>query len=267
MSSSSSPCAACKLLRRKCTQGCVFAPYFPPDSPAKFANVHRVFGASNVSKILSDLPPHQRGDAVTSLAYEAEARLRDPVYGCVSYITILQCQVNEIREQIATARKELAGYIGPAAFGALVALPPQYHHPAAAQYAGMHLGQQQMVQLQHHHQQQMAEAQQMAAAAENARDQGVMTRQAAAYAQAAPGGGAGATVAIVPHETGAPYDGGGFLLHQQPASQAQTAMALTYQMESSPPPSSSGQSPAEEVSHQQHTDGSDEGSGGVAQPA
>jgi hypothetical protein len=266
MSSSSSPCAACKLLRRKCTQGCVFAPYFPPDSPAKFANVHRVFGASNVSKILSDLPPHQRGDAVTSLAYEAEARLRDPVYGCVSYITILQCQVNEIREQMAAARKELAGYIGPAAFGALVAAPPQYHHhpAAAAQYAGVHLGQQQMVQLQlqQHHHHQMAEAQQMAAAAENAREQGVMMRQAAAYSHA------GATGALVPHDTGKPYDGGGFLLHQQPASQqAQTAVALTYHMESSPPPSSSGQSPAEEVSHQQHTDGSDEGSGGVAQPA
>lgn len=52
MSSSSSPCAACKLLRRKCTQGCVFAPYFPPGEPHKFANVHKVFGASNVSKLL-----------------------------------------------------------------------------------------------------------------------------------------------------------------------------------------------------------------------
>ena len=47
-----SPCAACKLLRRKCAQDCVFAPYFPADEPQKFANVHKVFGASNVNKML-----------------------------------------------------------------------------------------------------------------------------------------------------------------------------------------------------------------------
>jgi hypothetical protein len=46
------PCAACKLLRRRCAAGCVFAPHFPPAEPHKFANVHRVFGASNVSKLL-----------------------------------------------------------------------------------------------------------------------------------------------------------------------------------------------------------------------
>jgi hypothetical protein len=34
------------------------------------------------------------------------------------------CQVNEIHEQIATTRKELTGYIGPVAFGALIAAPP-----------------------------------------------------------------------------------------------------------------------------------------------
>ncbi|KHN36206.1 LOB domain-containing protein 36 [Glycine soja] len=34
-SSSNSPCAACKFLRRKCTQECVFAPYFPPDNPQR----------------------------------------------------------------------------------------------------------------------------------------------------------------------------------------------------------------------------------------
>lgn len=47
-----SPCASCKLLRRRCAKDCVFAPYFPPDDPHKFAMVHKVFGASNVSKML-----------------------------------------------------------------------------------------------------------------------------------------------------------------------------------------------------------------------
>lgn len=46
------PCAACKLLRRRCAQECPFSPYFPPHEPQKFASVHKVFGASNVSKML-----------------------------------------------------------------------------------------------------------------------------------------------------------------------------------------------------------------------
>lgn len=47
-----SPCAACKLLRRRCTPDCIFAPYFPAHQPHKFASVHKVFGASNVNKML-----------------------------------------------------------------------------------------------------------------------------------------------------------------------------------------------------------------------
>lgn len=47
------PCAACKLLRRRCAEECPFSPYFPPHEPQKFAAVHKVFGASNVSKLLS----------------------------------------------------------------------------------------------------------------------------------------------------------------------------------------------------------------------
>lgn len=46
------PCAACKLLRRRCAQECPFSPYFSPHEPQKFASVHKVFGASNVTKML-----------------------------------------------------------------------------------------------------------------------------------------------------------------------------------------------------------------------
>ncbi|XP_022752106.1 LOB domain-containing protein 36-like [Durio zibethinus] len=115
MSSSNSPCAACKFLRRKCTQECVFAPYFPPDNPQKFANVHKVFGASNVAKLLNELNASQREDAVNSLAYEAEARLRDPVYGCVGLISILQHRLKQMQHDLNNAKKELATYIGPQA--------------------------------------------------------------------------------------------------------------------------------------------------------
>ncbi|CAI0450446.1 unnamed protein product [Linum tenue] len=102
-----SPCAACKLLRRRCAQDCVFAPYFPADEPHKFANVHKVFGASNVNKMLQELGEQQRSDAVSSMVYEANARIRDPVYGCVGAISSLQQQVDSLRAQLAVAQAEL----------------------------------------------------------------------------------------------------------------------------------------------------------------
>ncbi|KAL2326295.1 hypothetical protein Fmac_025353 [Flemingia macrophylla] len=110
MASSNSPCAACKFLRRKCQPECAFAPYFPPDQPQKFANVHRIFGASNVTKLLNDLHPHQREDAVNSLAYEAEMRLRDPVYGCVGVISLLQHQLRQLQMDLYCAKSELSRY-------------------------------------------------------------------------------------------------------------------------------------------------------------
>ncbi|KAK7266045.1 hypothetical protein RIF29_18684 [Crotalaria pallida] len=107
---SNSPCAACKFLRRKCMPDCLFAPYFPPEEPQKFANVHKIFGASNVSKLLNEVQPHQREDAVNSLAYEAEARIKDPVYGCVGAISVLQRQVMRLQKELDATNADLIRY-------------------------------------------------------------------------------------------------------------------------------------------------------------
>ncbi|KAG8380890.1 hypothetical protein BUALT_Bualt06G0063700 [Buddleja alternifolia] len=107
MGNGNSPCASCKLLKRRCAKDCVFAPYFPSDDPHKFAIVHKVFGASNVSKMLQELPVHQRADAVSSLVYEANARAMDPVYGCVGAISYLQNQVSQLQMQLAVTQAEI----------------------------------------------------------------------------------------------------------------------------------------------------------------
>nr|XP_043612158.1 LOB domain-containing protein 29-like [Erigeron canadensis] len=108
MTGSGSPCGACKFLRRKCIKGCVFAPYFCHEQGAShFSAIHRVFGASNVSKLLSQLPISDRSEAAVTIAYEAQARLQDPIYGCVSHIFALQQQVVSLQTQLASL-KELA---------------------------------------------------------------------------------------------------------------------------------------------------------------
>lgn len=94
MASSGTPCGACKFLRRRCVRGCVFAPYFCHEQGAThFAAIHKVFGASNVSKHLAHIPVNYRCEAAVTISYEAQARLQDPIYGCVSHIFALQQQV------------------------------------------------------------------------------------------------------------------------------------------------------------------------------
>ncbi|XP_057724234.1 LOB domain-containing protein 33-like [Arachis stenosperma] len=96
-----SSCGACKFLRRKCGSGCVFAPYFSYDQAAThFAAVHKIYGASNVSRLLSHLPILNRSDAAITITYEALARMQDPIYGCVSHIYALQQQVASLQEEI-----------------------------------------------------------------------------------------------------------------------------------------------------------------------
>ncbi|CAN6290669.1 unnamed protein product [Urochloa humidicola] len=123
-----SPCGACKFLRRKCVRGCVFAPYFCHEQgAAHFAAIHKVFGASNVSKLLAHLPLSDRPEAAVTISYEAQARLRDPIYGCVAHIFALQQQVMTLQAQLASLKAQAAqgqgvhddakggGYMGTAA--------------------------------------------------------------------------------------------------------------------------------------------------------
>ncbi|KAL7107510.1 hypothetical protein ACP275_06G058900 [Erythranthe tilingii] len=104
------PCAACKLLRRRCAQECPFSPYFSPHEPHKFASVHKVFGASNVSKMLLEVHESQRADAANSLVYEANVRLRDPVYGCMGAISALHHQIEFLHAELNAVRNEILKY-------------------------------------------------------------------------------------------------------------------------------------------------------------
>lgn len=61
----------------------------------------------DVYALKQELPVEQRGDAVSSLVYEANARMRDPVYGCVGAISYLQNQVSQLQMQLAVAQAEI----------------------------------------------------------------------------------------------------------------------------------------------------------------
>eukprot|EP00253_Pinus_taeda_P028685 PITA_28685 len=109
------PCGACKLLRKKCLENCLFAPHFSADETGvdQFRSIQKVLGHSHFAKLLQQLPVEQRHGAVASLLYEAQARLRDPVHGCISIINALQqengClkwQNENLRGQYENLRKQ-----------------------------------------------------------------------------------------------------------------------------------------------------------------
>eukprot|EP00850_Spirogloea_muscicola_P019309 SM000188S03804 [mRNA] locus=s188:24816:26081:- [translate_table: standard] len=90
-------------------QDCLFAPHFPADQPVKFANVHRVFGVANLTKMLHEVPPATRADTVESLSREANARIENPVHGSEGRFVRLEAELNDTRERLHSALGELEG--------------------------------------------------------------------------------------------------------------------------------------------------------------
>ncbi|CAL8160374.1 unnamed protein product [Prunus armeniaca] len=132
------PCAACKLLRRRCAEECPFSPYFSPHEPQKFSAVHKVFGASNVSKMLIEVAENQRADAANSLVYEANLRLRDPVYGCMGVISNLQQQIQSLQQELNAVRTEILRYQYKEATNHMVSSTNIMHqHPSLVSTSGM----------------------------------------------------------------------------------------------------------------------------------
>lgn len=74
-------CAACKHQRKRCDEKCILAPFFPSDRTREFQAVHKVFGLSNLQKMVKCLNEEDKRRATDSLIWEAFCRQKDPVLG------------------------------------------------------------------------------------------------------------------------------------------------------------------------------------------
>ncbi|GLJ05276.1 hypothetical protein SUGI_0015140 [Cryptomeria japonica] len=115
-------CAACKYQRRKCSAECPLVPYFPPDQPKQFLNAHKLFGVSNILRILKQVNDTQKSDAMKTIIYQANARERDPVYGCFGIIVMLQTQIESLKEELGFVRRQV-----------MLAEQQQYHNSCGQQ--------------------------------------------------------------------------------------------------------------------------------------
>ncbi|KAL8140760.1 hypothetical protein V2J09_006781 [Rumex salicifolius] len=103
-SGTSQACAACKYQRRKCTSDCQLAPYFPPDKPKIFLHAHKLFGVSNILKILKQLDPSLKPEAMSSIIYESNVRAKFPELGCVAVMQHYMHQIRHCQEEITRVR-------------------------------------------------------------------------------------------------------------------------------------------------------------------
>ncbi|GER27727.1 LOB domain-containing protein [Striga asiatica] len=102
-------CAVCKYQRRRCSLNCPLAPYFPANQPKMFQNVHRLFGVSNVTKILESLDnPIHKDDAMKSIIFEAEMRHNFPVQGCCVILSQLRFQIQCALEELHHLNSKIA---------------------------------------------------------------------------------------------------------------------------------------------------------------
>lgn len=75
-----------------------------------FRNAHRLFGVSNILKILKEIDPSQKKVAMKSIIYQANARDKHPVYGCVAEIQNLFFNIQLYEEELQAVHAQLAFY-------------------------------------------------------------------------------------------------------------------------------------------------------------
>ncbi|XVF25143.1 hypothetical protein REPUB_Repub13aG0188200 [Reevesia pubescens] len=108
-------CAACKYQRRKCAPDCILAPYFPHDRQRQFQNAHKLFGVSNIKKIIKYINPAEKDIAMRTIVFQSDARANDPVGGCYRIIQELQRQIEYSQAELDLVCHQLAIYRAQAA--------------------------------------------------------------------------------------------------------------------------------------------------------
>ncbi|KAK3220496.1 hypothetical protein Dsin_014466 [Dipteronia sinensis] len=101
-------CAACKYQRRKCAPDCILAPYFPHDRQRQFLNAHKLFGVSNITKIIKNLEPPEKDEAMRTIMFQSDVRANDPVGGCFRIIRELQRQIEFTKAELDLVLHQLA---------------------------------------------------------------------------------------------------------------------------------------------------------------
>nr|XP_011463318.1 PREDICTED: LOB domain-containing protein 22 [Fragaria vesca subsp. vesca] len=101
-------CAACKYQRRKCAPDCILAPFFPHDRQHQFLHAHKLFGVSNITKIIKTLNHFEKETAMRTIIFQSDVRASDPVGGCYRIIQELQRLIDYNKAELDIVLHQLA---------------------------------------------------------------------------------------------------------------------------------------------------------------
>ncbi|XP_019451914.1 PREDICTED: LOB domain-containing protein 22-like [Lupinus angustifolius] len=101
-----SACAACKHQRKKCNEKCILSPYFPSSRSCEFDAVHKVFGVSNITKLVKNVRVEDRRMVVDSLIWEACCRQRDPIQGTYGEYTKICHEYEKVFNELQIIRDQ-----------------------------------------------------------------------------------------------------------------------------------------------------------------
>ncbi|TKY66794.1 LOB domain-containing protein 2 [Spatholobus suberectus] len=99
-------CAPCKHQRKKCSENCILAPYFPSNRSREFHAVHKVFGVSNITKLVKNAKEEDRRRVVDSLIWEACCRQRDPIHGPYGEYTKVYNEYKKVLDELKRFRSQ-----------------------------------------------------------------------------------------------------------------------------------------------------------------
>ncbi|KAL6546552.1 hypothetical protein OROMI_022273 [Orobanche minor] len=99
--SSHPACAACRNQRKKCPSNCILRPHFPANKSGGFTAVHKIFGVSNVTKMMKEAKSLvERNEIAKSLYWEAAMWAQDPIGGPYGVFTRLHDEIRVLREYV-----------------------------------------------------------------------------------------------------------------------------------------------------------------------
>ncbi|KAL6562095.1 hypothetical protein OROGR_003102 [Orobanche gracilis] len=103
--SSHPACAACRNQRKKCPSNCILRPHFPANKSVGFMAVHKIFGVSNMTKMMKEAKSLvEQNEIAKSLYWEAAMWAQDPIGGPYGVFTRLHDEIRVLREYVKRHR-------------------------------------------------------------------------------------------------------------------------------------------------------------------
>ncbi|GMN53106.1 hypothetical protein TIFTF001_022252 [Ficus carica] len=102
------PCAACKTQRKRCNMFCEVSSLFPQTKSKEYQNAHRLFGSSNIQKMIVSIKPSEVDVCADSILTEGLAGKNDPEHGCYGLVGNLKAEVDAAERELAAIKRLLA---------------------------------------------------------------------------------------------------------------------------------------------------------------